>query len=178
MGSFPHGGCGPDSRSTPMMGAVCSAGRVGWKRCPSWAGQTTAKSERSAEKISASWNRKWQFLVGMITVGFGIQCSSFLTDIGQVSGHGVHRMMSNAPTSCEPKSMRHAVDGHDCMDDYALRACARLILAMPSPAKPGPRSSNVLGSGTELPPPPPPVLVLPLKPLPPKPVVPSQPMET
>jgi hypothetical protein len=41
---------------------------------------------------------------------------------------------------------------------------SRLILAMPSPAKPEPNSSKVPGSGTEVPPPPP-VVVHPAKPL-------------
>src|SRR4029077_15526504 len=62
---------------------------------------------------------------------------------------------------CEPETMGHATGGRDSMDGYPPRACPRLILAMPSAVKPEPRSSNVPGSGTELPPPPPPPVVVP-----------------
>jgi hypothetical protein len=75
----------------------------------------------------------------------------------------------------------HAAVGRDYMDVYALRALTRLIPTMPSPAKPEPRSSNVLGSGTEAPPPPPPppVVVPPAKPLLPDRLrMLEQPMET
>src|SRR6266852_8873743 len=68
MGSFLHGGCGPNGGSPPMMRAACSAGGKSWKRSSSWTGQTAGKTKRSVEKVSASRNRDRQFLVRMMTI--------------------------------------------------------------------------------------------------------------
>src|SRR5271165_4863605 len=70
MGSFPHGGCGPNCAS-------CRAGGESRKRSTSWTGQTRGKTKRSAEKVNASRNQDRQFLVRMTTIATCIQCISF-----------------------------------------------------------------------------------------------------
>ena len=60
-----------------MLRAACSAGGESWKRSASWAGQTVGKTNRSAEKVSASRNWEKHLLVRTMTVVFRIQSKSW-----------------------------------------------------------------------------------------------------